>query len=169
MIKKYSNIIMLIVVPSVIGLLYNYIRSDSIDLLRETKIIEWVDDTELSGIFENDSVSNIKSLRTHQVFELFENGKAKLIDARDEWDYNDGHIQGAINLPAYDFEINNPNLSDLDRNSLIVIYCGDEECDLSKKLASGLMDIGFKNVYIYVGGWFEWLESGYPIEVSESK
>ncbi len=93
------------------------------------------------------------------------NNKALFIDARVDFDYEEGHIQGAISIPdSSPFESKNELISKLAKDQTIVIYCGNIECGLSKNLADLLTQFGFNKVLVFAGGWEKWQNAGYPIE-----
>ena len=85
------------------------------------------------------------------------------VDARPASFYESGHIPGAVNLPANDFDLYYPRLADaLRRAKAIVIYCDGIECGDTEKLAGLLEKKGFGNLYLFVEGWAAWEQAGYP-------
>jgi len=91
---------------------------------------------------------------------------AYLIDARDPFEYEEGHIPGSINMP-YDQAISDPELLEtLDTGGRpIIAYCGGGDCEVSYSLALELTAFGHERVAVYVGGFPEWQENGLPIVV----
>jgi rhodanese-related sulfurtransferase len=98
-----------------------------------------------------------------QAYDLYTSGKTLFIDARDKWEFADGHITGAINIPEYNFDKNNPILKTIPKNKTIVSYCDGDDCEMSVKLADNLFNLGYKNVYIFFSGWKEWKKAGYAV------
>jgi rhodanese-related sulfurtransferase len=93
---------------------------------------------------------------------------ARFIDARAEEFYTyEGHIQGALCLPYEDFESVYPLLVDElpPRDREMVCYCSGFGCEESAELAKLLMARGYEEIFVYEGGWPEWLEAGYPVEL----
>ena len=78
-----------------------------------------------------------KAINLDQAFTLFNNG-AKFLDARDEFDYNEGHISKAISIPFYLFEENENKLNNFNKDEAIVTYCSGTDCDLSVLLGNKL-------------------------------
>jgi rhodanese-related sulfurtransferase len=77
--------------------------------------------------------------------------------------YAKGHIKGAVAL----LDVENGVDPGLPRNKLLVIYCGCSEEEGSKMLAQKLVaDLSYRrsNIRILKGGWFKWVELGYPVE-----
>ena len=91
-------------------------------------------------------------------------GGAFLIDARDPYEYEEGHLPGSINLP-YDSAISDPALLEsLDTGGRpIIAYCGGGDCEVSYSLALELVAFGHERVAVYVGGFPEWQESGLAV------
>ena len=52
----------------------------------------------------------------------------------------------------------------LSKEKPMVIYCGGTDCDLSILLGNLLFEQGYKQVYVFFGGWFDWLSANYPVE-----
>ena len=95
-------------------------------------------------------------------------GAAFFLDARAPADYAAGHISGALNLPAEEFDAHYPQVATLlTPESVIVCYCDGTECDLSKQLSESLHQRGFTNVHILVSGWTSWHGAGYPTSTGE--
>ena len=86
------------------------------------------------------------------------------IDARDESDFNAGHITNSINIPFDDFDNHKQKLQQIHKDKPTVIYCAGTECDLSHLLAKLLFEQGYKQVYVFFGGWVEWIDAEYPTE-----
>ena len=93
-----------------------------------------------------------------------EAGGAFLIDARDPYEYEEGHLPGSINLP-YETAISDPALLEsLDTGGRpIIAYCGGGDCEVSYSLAVELVAFGYERVAVYVGGFPEWQENGLPV------
>jgi rhodanese-related sulfurtransferase len=89
---------------------------------------------------------------------------ALVIDARDPFEYEEGHLPGAINVP-YETAISDPVLlENLDTGGRpIIAYCGGGDCEVSYSLAIELVALGYERVAVYVGGFPEWQEKGLPV------
>ncbi|HSX26164.1 MAG TPA: rhodanese-like domain-containing protein [Chlamydiales bacterium] len=83
-----------------------------------------------------------------------------LLDARSvKWD--DGQrIPGAQSLPN-DAPVE--QLTRLNKNSLIVVYCTHSECGASGRLIHRLNELGYPFVLKYAEGIQEWIQQGHPI------
>ncbi|MFQ5561383.1 MAG: rhodanese-like domain-containing protein [Nitrospinota bacterium] len=88
----------------------------------------------------------------------------QLVDVRGrECCYDNGHLPGAKSIPLNDLE--ERGAKELDKNELVVVYCGSFSCSLSPRAAEILKDkLGFKDVLDYEGGFLDWKNAGNPIE-----
>jgi rhodanese-related sulfurtransferase len=87
-----------------------------------------------------------------------------LVDVLGKESFDDYHIPGAVNVPLSEnfsqtIETTVPN-----KDSTVVLYCKDEDCDASPKAAKKMEDLGYKNVYDLPKGKVGWKEAGYPVE-----
>ncbi len=86
-----------------------------------------------------------------------------LVEALPEKYYNDSHLPGAIQMDH--LEVNDKASSLLvGKESKVVVYCANTECQNSTKVARALDGLGYTNVYEYAEGKQDWLEAGFPIE-----
>ena len=94
--------------------------------------------------------------------QLWQGGTAFFLDARAPADYAAGHIAGAYNLPAEEFDARYPQTATLlTPDSVIVTYCDGLECDLSHHLTDRLRELGYQNVHILQNGWTAWRQAGF--------
>ncbi len=80
-----------------------------------------------------------------------------IIDARRSSQFIAAHIPNAINIcPLEEESILMDKIFSLPENKKYIIYCDGGNCDLSHDIANILVNLGFKNVFMYEGGWAEW-------------
>lgn len=92
-------------------------------------------------------------------------GGAKVLDARPEEEFAEGHIPGAMLFDYYELgRYMEEVLPLLSREERIVVYCSGRECDDAELLARELYTLGFTRLYVYKGGYEGWLDSGLPVE-----
>lgn len=89
--------------------------------------------------------------------------KALFIDARPKEFYKRSHIKGAINIPPESEEELIKRIR-LPKDKVIITYCDDRTCGLSKELALELYSLGFDNVYYLKEGFKAWLSQNLPVE-----
>lgn len=99
------------------------------------------------------------------VIDIQERKEAVLLDARSAEEFKAGRIPGARNLPYYEFEAyQQAALKDVTETSPVVIYCEGIGCELSFFLGRDLLNMGYKNVRIFYGGYPEWKDAGLRVE-----
>jgi rhodanese-related sulfurtransferase len=108
----------------------------------------------------------IKLIKLDEFKALVDQGKAGLIvDVRQENEFADGFVPGAINVPRglIEFriwaEVGFPNATDM--NKQMTLYCATGgRCALATKT---LQDLGFTNVTSVDMLWDSWVKAGYPV------
>ena len=108
---------------------------------------------------------------TYVSLEMVENiiqskSKILLVDGRSESAYHEGHIPEAVNIPYiqrdYFFE---QLLSNVARETPIIVYCSGKNCNTSVELAKFLSQkFGFIHVQVFEGGWEEWVKGENSIQ-----
>lgn len=194
--KKFDvvikDIVLILVFSSAVGLVFNQFYSRGILILEDNNKIGLANDDELlnplqidssdsknnpgdnvsitenSSVINNSNVKLPKGINLKQAYLLFKSDKAVFIDARDQWDFGDGHIEGSINIPYYKFDKNDKSLQKIDKEKTIVTYCDGDDCEMSINLAKDLLELGFKNVFVFFDGWDTWKNSGFPTNKSEN-
>ncbi|WDV44978.1 rhodanese-like domain-containing protein [Clostridiaceae bacterium M8S5] len=76
----------------------------------------------------------------------------KLLDVRNSWEYEQGHIPNSILLPMYQIEDEVETLIP-DKDTKIIVYCRSGR--RSKLSANKLISMGYTNVYD-MGGILDW-------------
>ena len=109
------------------------------------------------------SFTEPQAVTLEQAYKLY-NGGVKFIDARDEADFLTGHITNSINIPFDDFDNHKQKLEQLSKEKPMVVYCAGTDCDLSPLLANMLFEQGYKQIYVFFGGWVDWQKANYPSE-----
>ena len=109
-----------------------------------------------------DAKSRIRETTTDEVrADLASGAEFRLIDTREESEWNAGHAEGAIHLGKgiieRDIEMAVP-----DEDSKIVLYCGGGY--RSALAADALQKMGFRRVYSLAGGWRAWRAAGLPVD-----
>jgi rhodanese-related sulfurtransferase len=106
--------------------------------------------------------TRIREIDVHEVKRRMEAGERfYLVDVREEKEWAQGHLPGAIHLSKgvieRDIEKTIP-----DPAATIVLYCGGGF--RSALVADSLRQMGYSNVRSMDGGWREWRQAGYPVE-----
>lgn len=101
-----------------------------------------------------------KSVSYAQVKKLLADPSVMVIDARNEHEFAEGRLPRARNIFAMEFEQYIPELIGMNKDIKIIVYCGGGQCELSHEVSNNLIGLGFKKVYIYLGGWEDWKKNG---------
>lgn len=101
-----------------------------------------------------------KAVSYAQVKKLLADPSVMVIDARNEHEFAEGHLPRARNIFAMEFEQYIPELIGMNKDIRIIVYCGGGQCELSHEVSNNLIGLGFKKVYIYLGGWEDWKNNG---------
>lgn len=98
------------------------------------------------------------------VLHFLRNGGAFIIDAREQHDFDEGHLKSAIHVPSSDIFANIPERvigAGIATSDIIIVYCGGGQCEASHNVADALRDqFGYERVYVYEKGWEEIESSG---------
>ena len=158
---KYSNpfhqVCIFLVVSLIISISINFLRSDTIGF--RSKKLNKVESLDQLNSNNNEGIKEV-SLKIAQ--NLFEKN-ILFVDARAEEYYLEGHIPGAICFDNFDslvLEID----SRIQNNSSLIVYCSDDDCGSSEELSYQLLNEGFTNIYLFKGGWKQWVENKMPVE-----
>ncbi|MEI6633476.1 MAG: rhodanese-like domain-containing protein [Chlamydiota bacterium] len=91
-------------------------------------------------------------------------GGALLVDARPPELYAEGHIPGAISIPAEAASARLEAALELcEGRAPVVVYCRGLDCDESHLLARALRESGVEGVRVFAGGIDEWRAAGRPV------
>lgn len=110
----------------------------------------------------NDAKTRIREVSVEETKQkLSANRDAKLVDVREDNEWDAAHALGAIHLGKgiieRDVEVKVP-----DKTTELILYCGGGY--RSALAADALQRMGYTNVFSMAGGWRAWKESGSEIE-----
>ena len=110
----------------------------------------------------NDAKSRIREVTVDETRQrLTANTDARLIDVREDNEWQAAHATGALHLGKgiieRDIEATVP-----DKSTELILYCGGGF--RSALAADVLQQMGYTNVFSMAGGWKAWKDSGAPIE-----
>ena len=110
----------------------------------------------------NDAKTRVRELNVEQTRQrLSENPRARLIDVREDNEWEAGHAAGAEHLGRgiieRDIETQHP-----EKDAELILYCcGGYRSALA---CDNLQRMGYTNVFSMDGGWKAWKDSGAPVE-----
>ena len=110
----------------------------------------------------NDAKTRVREVTVAETQKrLKANSKAKLIDVREDNEWQAGHAAGAEHLGKgiieRDIEEQVP-----EKSTELILYCGGGF--RSALVADVLQQMGYTNVFSMAGGWKAWKESGSEIQ-----
>lgn len=82
-----------------------------------------------------------------------------LIDVREPWEYDEGHIPGITLIPMNEIPA---RLSEIPTDKTVIVTC--RSGNRSSQITSYLRSQGFDNVHNMLGGILAWQQAGYAIE-----
>ncbi len=108
-------------------------------------------------------VLQVPLLRLDDAQALWHREGTVFVDVRAPFDYQLGHIAGAVNLPEPEFDQRFPALRPrLERAEAVVLYCSSPRCAKSYWTAVRLHNAGLARLHIYQEGWNEWTTHQLP-------
>lgn len=156
--KKYlTEGIAILILGVAFGVIYNAISPSGMSLFAD----------------QNKSVAGFKMMTTEEIkiYILEKKDKVVIVDARSKEEYSLGHIPGAINIPATDFDkYYQIHLDKIKKAEMIIVYCSGGSCGSSEEVASQLIKKGINpsKVAVDQDGLPGWIRGKNPIEYGES-
>ena len=109
----------------------------------------------------DDAKSRVREVDVDETRRKLESGKAKLIDVREESEWEAGHARGAQHLGKgvieRDIEDRVP-----DKKAELILYCGGGF--RSALSADNLQKMGYTSISSMAGGWRAWQAAGAPVD-----
>jgi rhodanese-related sulfurtransferase len=87
-----------------------------------------------------------------------------IFDARDTAAFHKGHVKGARNIFGQEAGDHFNEMVTIPRDTLIIIYCNNPECQLGRMLAEFMGAIGFTDLLLYDDGWDGWEKAKMPVD-----
>ena len=91
--------------------------------------------------------------------EMLENGGAQVVDVREGWEYQSGHIPGADHIPVNTVFARRNELSP--EKDIIFVCSVGQRSALACEMAAAA---GLSRLYNVEGGTEAWIDAGYPVE-----
>ncbi len=86
------------------------------------------------------------------------------VDTRGNEAYAQGHVKGALLLPADQKEERFPEVQPLlPEESTLILYCYGPECEMAEEVGRFLAQLGYRHMMIMSAGFPEWKKAGYPV------
>lgn len=94
------------------------------------------------------SIEN-KEISYKKMMDMIKNSNINLIDVRSSQEYEEGHLDGAVNIPVYQIDKEIEKFVS-DKEDTIILYCSSGY--RSKEAKDILENLGYENVYNLKGG-----------------
>jgi rhodanese-related sulfurtransferase len=117
--------------------------------------------------------NGLQLVTSDQVAQLFrdpryEQGSVVFVDARNDLNYQQGHIPGAVQFDHYRAEHYLATVLPVCQAAeQVVVYCTGGDCEDSEFAAIFLRQAGVlpEKLFVYAGGMTEWTANGLPVEI----
>src|SRR5438132_11065912 len=94
--------------------------------------------------------------------ELIETGEPLVVDVREQDEWDEGHIPGAVHIPRGHLESRIERAAP-DPSRPVVVYCSAG--NRSAFAAKTLEEMGYEDVASLAGGFTDWKRNGFPVEL----
>jgi sulfur-carrier protein adenylyltransferase/sulfurtransferase len=107
-----------------------------------------------------DEIAEVDAARAR---ELIDAGDVLLVDVREQDEWDEGHIPGAVHIPRGNLESRIERAAP-DRTQALVLYCAAG--NRSAFAARTLEELGYTDVASLAAGFTDWKRNGFPVELS---
>ena len=109
----------------------------------------------------DDAKKRVREISVADTLRAVNGGNARLIDVREDNEWNAAHAKGADHLGKGIIERDIETVVP-DKDAELILYCGGGF--RAALAADSLQKMGYTNVASMAGGWRAWLEANAPIE-----
>jgi len=103
----------------------------------------------------------VHEISVEEAHKAVSGGTARLIDVREESEWEDGHAKGAQHISKGTIERDIEKLVP-DKDEELILYCGGGY--RAALAADSLQKMGYTNVASMAGGWRAWVEANAPVD-----
>ena len=107
----------------------------------------------------SDSVTTFREVKLDEVRKLMDEGSYDIVDVREDWEWNKGHVPGARHVVLSNI-LANPTAQKFRDRTIFVCAVGER----SAVAAEMAVALGVKDVVSFRGGTKAWKEAGLPME-----
>ena len=108
-----------------------------------------------------DAKTRVREVSVAETLKAVNGGDARLIDVREDNEWNAAHAKGADHLGKGIIERDIEKIVP-DKDAELILYCGGGY--RAALAADSLQKMGYTNVASMAGGWRAWLEANAPVE-----
>ena len=106
--------------------------------------------------------SEISEIDATRARERIESGEPVVVDVREQDEWDEGHIPGAVHIPRGHLESRIERLAP-DAARPVVVYCS--QGNRSVFAAKTLEELGYEDVVSLAGGFTDWKRNGFPVQL----
>ena len=106
--------------------------------------------------------SEISEIDSTHARERIESGEPVVVDVREQDEWDEGHIPGAVHIPRGHLESRIERLAP-DAARPVVVYCS--QGNRSVFAAKTLEELGYEDVVSLAGGFTDWKRNGFPVQL----
>ena len=106
--------------------------------------------------------SEISEIDASQARDRIESGEPVVVDVREQEEWDEGHIPGAVHVPRGHLESRIERLAP-DAARPVVVYCS--QGNRSVFAAKTLEELGYEDVVSLTGGFTDWKRNGFPVQL----
>jgi molybdopterin/thiamine biosynthesis adenylyltransferase/rhodanese-related sulfurtransferase len=106
--------------------------------------------------------SEISEIDATHARDRIESGEPVVVDVREQDEWDEGHIPGAVHVPRGHLESRIERLAP-DTARPVVVYCSAG--NRSAFAAKTLTDLGYEDVVSLAGGFTDWKRNGFPVQL----
>jgi molybdopterin/thiamine biosynthesis adenylyltransferase/rhodanese-related sulfurtransferase len=106
--------------------------------------------------------TEISEIDATQARDRIDSGEPVVVDVREQDEWDEGHIAGAVHIPRGHLESRIERLAP-DTSRPVIVYCsaGNRSAFAAKTLA----DLGYEDVVSLAGGFTDWKRNGFPVQL----
>ncbi len=104
----------------------------------------------------------IEEIDAHTARERLDEDPPALLDVREQNEWDEGHIPGAVHVPRGFLE-SKIEIAVPDRSQPVIVYCSGG--NRSAFAAKTLEELGYEDVASLAGGFTDWKRNGLPVAV----
>ena len=156
--SSLNQIYFYLTISFITSFVINLSRTDTLPIIADP--LEKIE--EIEQINEKMSNPIIREISIDIAKDLFDQNML-FVDARSEEYYLEGHIPKAVCNDNLDLLITKME-EHISIDDGFIVYCSDDDCGSSEELAYLLQEQGFSNIFLFKGGWKQWVDNNLPIE-----
>jgi molybdopterin/thiamine biosynthesis adenylyltransferase/rhodanese-related sulfurtransferase len=106
--------------------------------------------------------SEISEIDAGEARDRIESGEPVIVDVREQDEWDEGHIPGAVHVPRGHLESRIERLAP-DTTRPVVVYCSAG--NRSAFAAKTMTELGYEDVVSLAGGFTDWKRNGFPVQL----